>query len=153
VAFAPRDTSLAEIARVIGRRWAIEPGFEESRGEVGLDQYEVRSWHGWHRHITLALLAHTFQTVMRAHGYTPLVEEPTEGGKGGHDGRAVCVRSHRPGDPVAFDGARSAPPALAMLRPPPPDDLFVWAWSRWRRHHQAVAKRCHDKRRHALLAA
>ena len=83
VAFAPRDTSLAEIARVIGRRWAIEPGFEESKGEVGLDQYEVRSWHGWHRHITLALLAHTFLTVMRAHGHTPLVEEPTEGGKGG----------------------------------------------------------------------
>jgi len=40
-----------------------------------------------------------------------------------------------------------------MLRPPPPDDVFVWAWSRWRRRHQAMAKRCHYKRRLALLAA
>jgi len=40
-----------------------------------------------------------------------------------------------------------------MLRPPPPDDVFVWAWSCWRRHHQAVATRCHYKRRCALLAA
>jgi len=40
-----------------------------------------------------------------------------------------------------------------MLRPPPPDDVFVWAWSWWLRHHQALAKRCHYKRRLALLAA
>jgi len=40
-----------------------------------------------------------------------------------------------------------------MLRLPLPDDMFVWAWSRWRRHHQAMAKRCHYKRRRALLAA
>ncbi len=82
VVFAPADTSLAEIARVIGRRWAIETGFLESKGEVGLDQYEVRSWHGWHRHITLALLAHAFLSVMRAHGNAPSVDEAMEGKKG-----------------------------------------------------------------------
>jgi SRSO17 transposase len=64
--FAPADTALEEIVRVLGQRWTIESGFEESKGEVGLDQYEVRSWHGWHRHITLAMLAHAFLTVMRA---------------------------------------------------------------------------------------
>jgi len=82
VVFAPGDTSLAEIARAIGRRWAIETGFQESKGEVGLDQYEVRSWHGWHRHITLALLAHAFLTVMRAQGNTPSVTGVTQGKKG-----------------------------------------------------------------------
>jgi len=83
VVFAPRDTSLAETAQVIGRRWVIETGFQESKGEVGLDQYEVRSWHGWHRHITLALLAHAFLRVMRVHSAAPFVDEPTKGKKGG----------------------------------------------------------------------
>ncbi len=40
-----------------GRRWTIESSFEAAKGEVGLDHYEVRSWAGWYRHITLALLA------------------------------------------------------------------------------------------------
>ncbi len=40
-----------------------------------------------------------------------------------------------------------------LLRPPPVDDAFVWAWSRWRRHHQAVAMRCHYYRRRTRLAA
>ena len=47
-------------------RWAIEESFESGKGEVGLDQYEVRSWTGWYRHITLALWAHAFLTVQRA---------------------------------------------------------------------------------------
>jgi SRSO17 transposase len=64
--FAPAATTLEEIVRALGQRWTIETGFEESKGEVGLDQYEVRSWQGWHRHITLAMLAHAFLTVLRA---------------------------------------------------------------------------------------
>ena len=47
-------------------RWAIEESFQSAKGEVGLDQYEVRSWHRWYRHITLALLAHAYLTVTRA---------------------------------------------------------------------------------------
>jgi len=65
---APEGTTLAEIARGAGLRWAIEPGFKTAKGEVGLDHYEVRSWHGWHRHITLAMLAHAYLTVVRARG-------------------------------------------------------------------------------------
>ena len=41
-------------------RWMVEECFEAAKGEVGLDQYEVRSWHGWYRHITLAMTAHAF---------------------------------------------------------------------------------------------
>jgi hypothetical protein len=43
--------------RVAGTRWTVEECFEAAKGEVGLDQYEVRSWHGWYRHITLAMIA------------------------------------------------------------------------------------------------
>jgi SRSO17 transposase len=70
--FAPAATSLAMLAAVIGERWGIECAFEESKGAIGLDQYEVRSWHGWYRHITLAMWAHAFLTVTRARTLTPL---------------------------------------------------------------------------------
>ena len=49
-----------------GSRWQVEIGFEEAKGEVGLDQYEVRRWEGWHRHITLAFVVHALLAVMRA---------------------------------------------------------------------------------------
>jgi SRSO17 transposase len=83
--FAPAATSLATLATVIGERWGIERAFEDSKGAVGLDQYEVRSWHGWHRHITLALWAHAFLAVTRADTYALLPLAPTagEGKKGG----------------------------------------------------------------------
>ena len=63
--FGPAGTTLAELVRVAGTRWAIEECFEEAKGEVGLDQYEVRRWEGWHRHITLAMLAHAYLTVIK----------------------------------------------------------------------------------------
>ncbi len=66
VVFAPVGTTLTTLVRVAGTRWAIEEGFEIAKGEVGLDQYEVRRWDGWYRHITLALLAQAFLTVVRA---------------------------------------------------------------------------------------
>ena len=65
VCYGPAGTALAEQVRVAGRRWTIEECFEESKGEVGLDQYEVRRWDGWYRHITLAMLAHAYLTVIR----------------------------------------------------------------------------------------
>lgn len=62
--FAPSRTTLAEMAQAIGTRWTVEQCFEESKGEVGLDHYEVRSWQGWYRHITLCMLAHAFLVVL-----------------------------------------------------------------------------------------
>jgi SRSO17 transposase len=64
--FGPASTSLVGLVRVAGSRWAIEDGFQQAKNEVGLDHYEVRRWPGWHRHITLALLAHAFLVVTRA---------------------------------------------------------------------------------------
>ena len=69
--FAPADTPLAKLVSVAGSRWSIEVGFEAGKGEVGLDEYEVRSWHGWYRHITLSLLAHAFLCVVRSAGLPP----------------------------------------------------------------------------------
>lgn len=66
LACAPADTTLATLVQVAGTRWAVEESLETAKGEVGLDQYEVRKWTGWYRHITLALLAHAFLTVTRA---------------------------------------------------------------------------------------
>lgn len=75
VCFAPAGTTLAALVRVAGSRWTVEICFEAAKQEVGLAQYEVRSWTGWHRHVTLACLAHAFLTVVRAHGRDPLTEE------------------------------------------------------------------------------
>jgi SRSO17 transposase len=64
--YGPAATPLVGLVRVAGTRWAVEEGFEQAKGEVGLDHYEVRNWPGWYRHITLALLAHAFLAVTRA---------------------------------------------------------------------------------------
>jgi SRSO17 transposase len=72
-------TPLAEVVRVAGARWAIEEGFERAKDLVGLDQYEVRRWQAWYRHITLALLAHAYLEVTRAAATTVL----KDGGKKG----------------------------------------------------------------------
>ncbi len=65
VVFGPAQTTLQELAHVAGRRWAIEEGIEEAKGEAGLDEYEVRHWAGWYRHITLSLLAYAFLVATR----------------------------------------------------------------------------------------
>ena len=69
--YGPAATPLVGLVRVAGTRWAVEEGFEQAKGEVGLDHYEVRKWPGWYRHITLALLAHAFLAVTRAQATSP----------------------------------------------------------------------------------
>jgi SRSO17 transposase len=64
--FAPTGTTLEEMVAVAGKRWVVEECFAAAKGECGLDQYEVRNWTGWHRHVTLALLAHAYLAVVRA---------------------------------------------------------------------------------------
>ena len=62
---SPEEATLADLVRVAGTRWTIEACFEAAKGETGLDQYEVRSWTGWHRHVTFAMLAHAYLAVLR----------------------------------------------------------------------------------------
>lgn|GEM_PF-1734173 len=72
VVSASEKTTLDEIVKVAGSRWAIEESFESAKGEVGLDHYEVRNWDGWYRHITLAMFAHAYLTVVRARAEAPV---------------------------------------------------------------------------------
>jgi SRSO17 transposase len=65
--FGPADVTLAQVVRVAGARWQVEQAFELAKGEVGLDEYEVRTWVGWYRHITLAMFALAYLAVVRAH--------------------------------------------------------------------------------------
>jgi SRSO17 transposase len=63
--YNPRRESMVELVRVIGARWPIEECFEAAKGEAGLDNYQVRLYHAWYRHITLAMFAMAFLAVMR----------------------------------------------------------------------------------------
>ena len=76
------DVSLAELVRVAGTRWIIEDAFKEAKQEVGLDEYQVRLWVGWYRHITLAMLAHAFLAVIRSYA------------AGGDGKRGICSREN-----------------------------------------------------------
>jgi len=62
----PERTPLRELVRVAAARWAIEETFQTAKGQVGLDQYQVRRYDSWYRHVTLAMLAHAFLTVTTA---------------------------------------------------------------------------------------
>ncbi len=64
--YAPADTAPNAMVRAAGTRWRIETAIEEAKGLAGLDHYEVRRWDGWHRHVTLALLAHAALVAARA---------------------------------------------------------------------------------------
>jgi SRSO17 transposase len=63
--FAPEGTLFETMVAVAGRRWTVEESLELRKRQVGLDQYEVRHWTGWYRHITLSMLALAYLTVMR----------------------------------------------------------------------------------------
>jgi SRSO17 transposase len=66
VTFGPHTTELKELAAVAGLRWTVEECFQSAKGETGLDHCEARSWHGWHRHMTLSMLALAFLAGLRA---------------------------------------------------------------------------------------
>jgi len=62
---APLDTPLVKLAQVASTRYTVEQCLEEAKGETGLDEYEVRFWHSWHRHMTLSMMAHTWLASVR----------------------------------------------------------------------------------------
>jgi SRSO17 transposase len=104
VVFGPAETSLATLARVAGRRWAIEECFEVAKQEVGLADYEIRSWHGWYRHITLAMLALAFLAGMRV---TLNAAMPCKKGQRGLDLWSISAQARSAISSAAF----SSPPA------------------------------------------
>jgi SRSO17 transposase len=68
--WCPAGTPLEELVRVEGQRWAIEDAFETAKTELGLTHNETRSWHGWHRHVSLVMLAFAMMAVVRQRANT-----------------------------------------------------------------------------------
>ncbi len=85
--YGPAETTVHELIRVAGSRWRVEESFAQAKGESGLDEYEVRKWDGWKRHITLCLLAHAYLTVVRS-----VAEDEEDAAKKGTSAR-VCIPS------------------------------------------------------------
>jgi SRSO17 transposase len=69
--WCPAGTPIETLVSVEGRRWAIEDGFETAKNELGLDHNETRSWHGWHRHVSLVMLAFAMLAAIRHQANTP----------------------------------------------------------------------------------
>jgi SRSO17 transposase len=63
--WCPKATPMAKLVAIEGHRWAIEDSFEAAKNELGLDHNEARSWHGWHRHVSLVMLAFAMMAVIR----------------------------------------------------------------------------------------
>ena len=81
LAYGPAETPVHKLIQIVGRRWSIEDSFEAAKGEVGLDDYDVRKWDGWHRHVTLCLLAYAYLVVVRSGA--ELAEHEERAAKGG----------------------------------------------------------------------
>ena len=131
-----------DLVRVAGTRWAIEECFEEAKGQVGLDQYEVRKWEGWYRHIT----------PVSQHGAGSGPAGP--GLPGGGSAKSQRLFRRKKGGEPEWDEALiplTVPEVRRLLYRliwrPMPLNKSVLAWSRWRRRHQARARRCHYQRR------
>ena len=118
---APEGTALDELVRIAGTRWSIESLFEQAKGEVGLGHYEVRSWVGWHRHVTLAMLALAYLAAVRraaAGGWDP--GEPGGRPAAAHDARGQAPALASDLDSPAQTRCR---PALVSMAPPTPAAL------------------------------
>jgi len=69
--WCPAGTPIDTLVSVEGRRWAIEDSFETAKNEFGLDHNETRSWHGWHRHVSLVMLAYAMMAAIQHQANKP----------------------------------------------------------------------------------
>ena len=76
LAYVPARTSLETKVRVASSRYTVEQCIEEAKGETGLDEYEVRFWHSWYRHITLSMMAHAWLASIRQQEQEKKVQDP-----------------------------------------------------------------------------
>jgi SRSO17 transposase len=73
--WCPAGTGADRLVQVEGCRWAIEDSFETAKNELGLDHNETRSWHGWHRHVSLVMLAFAMMASIRHHANQPVPQK------------------------------------------------------------------------------
>jgi SRSO17 transposase len=125
--WSPRPITLATLVRVAGSRWAIEECFQAAKGEVGLDQHQVRRWRSWYRYTTLVMLAHAVLAVIAAHE------------------RQQRSTTTDPLIPLSVNEIRHL---FAKLITNTVHAIGYWIhWSQWRRQHQTRARTSHYTRR------
>lgn len=130
---APAGTTLQQMVQAIGARWHIEEDFENGK-DLGLDHYEVRSYLGWYRHVTLVMLAQAFLTGICAQPLALAAPTPDR------DASPPC-----PLLPLTTPEVRHV--LGRLIWPPPSSTRLVLAWSWWRRCHRSRACYFHTKRR------
>jgi hypothetical protein len=139
--WCPAATSIETLVEVEGHRWAIGDSFETAKNEFGLDHNESRSWHGWHRHVSMVMLAFAMMAVIRHRANPPPSKKPNaEPGKSQTIATPSLIRwSIQEVRRIAIR------PARKRIQP-----AHIFAWSLWRRAHQAVAQRAHLKAKRQL---
>ncbi|WP_433689206.1 IS701 family transposase [Micromonospora carbonacea] len=124
--WTPQPATLAQLVRVAGIRWTVEESFQAAKGQVGLDQHQVRRWDSWHRFTTLALAALAVLAIC-----------------------AADAADHDPADTglimLTVNEIRRLINALVLR--PSRDLTHCLRWSDWRRRHQARARQAHYTRR------
>jgi len=124
--WSPHPVPLRDLVRVAGRRWTIEESFQSAKGQAGLDEHQVRTWTSWRRWVTLSMLAMAFLAVTCANEHAAT---PTPHGL----------------IPFTLNEIRRLFDKLVLARTATDDS--IWAWSLWRRRHQATARYHHYQRR------
>ena len=154
--FAPVGTTLQHMVEAIGDRWTVEECLKIGKSDVGLNEYEVRSWQGWYRHITLCMVVMANQSVLRLSSQTleiPINEDDDEK-------EQIIAQNDSSDSPSSQMSSYFHLPMMVHLSVPEIKKLFYYivsfkpfptlyrvAWSVWRRIHQAWAHFYHSQRR------
>jgi SRSO17 transposase len=139
--WSPAPVPLAALAHVAGMRWAVEEGFQAAKGQAGLDHYQVRTWTGWHRHVTLAMVALAFLMACAAAAAPAPPADPWHHARRDGPIALTAAEIRR-----LFNGLVIAP-LLAPLTTPLRAISDIQHWSNWRRRHQGHARQCHYQHR------
>jgi SRSO17 transposase len=135
--WCPKGTPAKKMIAVEGRRWAIEDSFESAKNELGLDHNESRSWHGWHRHVSLVMLAFA---MMPPSVITPMPRRS----------KNTATPSQRTPLLICCWSVQEIRRIAIKLTQQRIQPAHVIAWSLWRRAHQVEARRAHLKRKMQL---
>lgn len=130
---SPAGTTIETLVGVEGHRWAIEDSFETAKNELGLDHNETRSWHGWHRHVSLVMLAFAMLAAVRTRANAAPPQKSL-------DEATVLIRWF-------VQEIRRIVIRLAQRRIEP---RHLIAWSCWPRAHKAAGRRAHARSRTQL---
>lgn len=135
--WSPAPVPLATLVRVAGMRWAVEEGFQAAKGQVGLDHYQARTWTGWHRHVTLAMLALAFLMASAAAAAPAPPADPWHYARHGGPIALTAAEIRR------LFNALIITPLRAQLTTQLHTTSYAQHWSHWRRRHQGQARHSH----------